>query len=112
MSRREEHQMARVDELAGGIYRISTTVQLPDTEFQFNQFLIDDECLALIHTGMYGLYDGVRDGIAEVLDPGKTGSMACTAAASRVMRSRTSPRTSRGAVLLSGQAARREVLPS
>ncbi len=63
--------MARVDELVDGIYRICTTVQLPDTEFQFNQFLIDDERPALIHTGMYGLYEGVRDGVAEVLDPGK-----------------------------------------
>src|ERR671916_1121943 len=63
--------MARVDELVDGIYRICTTVELPDTEFQFNQFLIDDERPALIHTGMYGLYEGVRDAIAEVLDPGK-----------------------------------------
>ncbi|MGI8921582.1 MAG: hypothetical protein ACR2HD_07900, partial [Solirubrobacteraceae bacterium] len=63
--------MARVDEVVDGIYRICTTVQLPDTEFQFNQFLINDERPALIHTGMYGLYEGVRDGVAEVLDPGK-----------------------------------------
>jgi flavorubredoxin len=61
--------MARVDALIDGIYRICTTVQLPDTDFQFNQFLIDDERPALIHTGMYGLYEGVRDGVAEVLDP-------------------------------------------
>jgi hypothetical protein len=66
--------MARVDELVDDIYRICTSVQLPDTEFQFNQFVIDDERPALIHTGMYGLYglyEGVRDGVAEVLDPGK-----------------------------------------
>ena len=63
--------MARVDELVDGIYRICTTVQLPYTDFQFNQFLIDDERPALIHTGMYGLYEGVRDGVAEVLDPSK-----------------------------------------
>ena len=63
--------MARVDELVDGIYRICTTFQLPDMEFQFSQFLIDDERPALIHTGMYGLYEGVRDGVAEVLDPGK-----------------------------------------
>src|SRR6266536_2497525 len=63
--------MARVDEIVDGIYRICTTVQLPDTEFQFNQFLIDDERPALIHTGMYWLYEGVHDGVAEVLDPGK-----------------------------------------
>jgi flavorubredoxin len=65
--------MSRVDELLDGIYRISTTVQLPDTEFQFNQFLIDDERPALIHTGMYPLYEQVRDAIGEVLDPGKLG---------------------------------------
>jgi flavorubredoxin len=63
--------VARVDELVDGIYRISTTVQLPDTEFQFNQFLIDDERPALVHTGIHGLYEGVRDGVAEVLDPSK-----------------------------------------
>jgi flavorubredoxin len=63
--------MARVNELVDGIYRISTTVQLPDTEFQFNQFLINDERPALIHTGMYDLYEGVREAIAEVLDPSK-----------------------------------------
>jgi flavorubredoxin len=65
--------MARVDELVDGIYRISTTVRLPDTDFQFNQFLIDDDRPALIHTGMYGLYEGVRNGIAEVLDPSRLG---------------------------------------
>jgi flavorubredoxin len=63
--------MARIDELVDGIYRISTTVQLPDTDFQFNQFLIDDKQPALVHTGMYGLYEGVRDAISEVLDPSK-----------------------------------------
>jgi hypothetical protein len=42
--------MARVDALVDGIYRICTTVQLPDTDFQLNQFLIDDERPALIHT--------------------------------------------------------------
>src|SRR5437763_16419984 len=63
--------MASVNELVDGIYRISTTVQLPDTEFQFNQFLIDDERPALIHTGMYGMYDDVRDAVAAVVDPGK-----------------------------------------
>jgi flavorubredoxin len=60
--------VARVDEL---VYRICTTVQLPDTEFQFSQFLIDDERPTLIHTGMYELSEGVRDGVAKVLDPSK-----------------------------------------
>jgi flavorubredoxin len=60
---------ARIDEIVDGIYRISTTVALDGLDFQFNQFLIDDERPALIHTGMYGLYDSVRGAISEVLDP-------------------------------------------
>jgi flavorubredoxin len=62
--------MARIDEIVDGIYRVSTTVD-EGFEFQFNQFLIDDERPTLIHTGMYGLYDGVRHAVAQVLDPGK-----------------------------------------
>jgi flavorubredoxin len=63
--------LARIDEIVDGIYRICTPVELPDYTFQFNQFLIDDERPALIHTGMYQLYEGVRDAVAEVLDPAK-----------------------------------------
>jgi hypothetical protein len=44
--------MARVDEIVKGVYRISTTFDLDGFAFQFNQFLIDDERPALIHTGM------------------------------------------------------------
>ena len=45
--------MARVDQVGDGIYRISTTVALGEGAFQFNQFLIDDEQPALIHTGLF-----------------------------------------------------------
>lgn len=62
--------MARIDEIVDGIYRISTTINSGGFDFQFNQFLIDDERPALIHTGMYVMYDDVRDAVAEVLDPG------------------------------------------
>jgi flavorubredoxin len=68
---KESRLMAQVDEIVDGIYRLCTPVELPNTTFQFNQFLIDDERPALIHTGMYQLYEGVRDAVAEVLDPGK-----------------------------------------
>lgn len=57
----------RIDHLTGGIYRISTWV--PQAGITFNQFLIDDERPALIHTGDYGLYEGIRDAIAKVMDP-------------------------------------------
>ncbi|MEX2252799.1 MAG: FprA family A-type flavoprotein [Thermoleophilaceae bacterium] len=64
--------MAQVDEIVDGIHRISTTVQLDiDVDFQFNQFVIDDERPALIHTGMYDMYDDVRAAVAEVVDPSK-----------------------------------------
>jgi hypothetical protein len=43
--------MARVDHLTGGIYRISTYV--PESRIGFNQFLIDDDEPALIHTGTF-----------------------------------------------------------
>jgi flavorubredoxin len=62
--------MARIDEIVDGIYRISTTFS-GEYDFQFNQFVIDDERPALIHTGMYGMYDDVRAAVAEVVDPSK-----------------------------------------
>jgi flavorubredoxin len=65
--------MARIDEINDGIYRISTTVEVDGRAFQFNQFLIDDERPALIHTGMHDMYESVRDAVAEVLDPGRLG---------------------------------------
>jgi flavorubredoxin len=60
----------RIDEIVDGIHRICTTVGSEDApDFQFNQFLIDDERPALIHTGMHQMYESVRSAVAEVLDP-------------------------------------------
>jgi flavorubredoxin len=61
--------MAQVDEMAKGIYRICTFE--PQSGLNFNQFLIDDEEPALIHTGMYQMYDDVRKAIGEVIDPSR-----------------------------------------
>ena len=61
--------MARVDEVAKGIYRISSVI--PGQPVAFNQFIIDDERPALVHTGMYPLYEDVRKAVAEVLDPAR-----------------------------------------
>ena len=58
----------RVDEIVDGIYRISTPSEFDIT---FNQFLIDDERPALIHTGVHQAYESVRDAVAEVLDPAR-----------------------------------------
>jgi flavorubredoxin len=61
--------MARVDEIVSGIYRISTTMGSGATAFQFNQFLIDDERPALVHTGLHQMYEDVHAAVAQVLDP-------------------------------------------
>jgi flavorubredoxin len=57
----------RIDEIVPGIYRISTWAD--DFGITMNQFLIDDERPALIHTGIHPLYEAVRRSISEVLDP-------------------------------------------
>jgi flavorubredoxin len=57
----------QIDHIAGGIYRISTWTE--PYGLTFNQFLIDDEQPALIHTGEYGSYENVRKAIGEVIDP-------------------------------------------
>ena len=59
----------RIDEIVGGIYRISTWQE--PYGITFNQFLIDDERPTLIHTGMRDLHDVIRKTIREVLDPAK-----------------------------------------
>ena len=61
--------MTRLDHLADGIYRISAYV--PASRISFNQFLIDDEKPALIHTGAFPMYDDVRAAVAQVLDPSR-----------------------------------------
>jgi flavorubredoxin len=64
----------RIDHIAGGIYRIATWAE--PFGITFNQFLIDDERPALIHTGEYEAYDGIRKAIAEVMDPARLAYVA------------------------------------
>ncbi|MBV9636309.1 MAG: hypothetical protein JOZ40_16940 [Methylobacteriaceae bacterium] len=66
---KEAMSMARVDHVTGGIYRISTYA--PEKRLSFNQFLIEDEEPALIHTGTFPMYADVRTAIAQVLDPSR-----------------------------------------
>ncbi len=61
--------MARVDHLTGGICRIS--MYAAEKRISFNQFLIDDDEPALIHTGTFPMYDDVRSAVAQVLDPSR-----------------------------------------
>lgn len=61
--------MTHIDQIVGGIYRISTMPK--DSPVGFNQFLIDDEQPALIHTGMAPMYADVCKAIGRVLDPSR-----------------------------------------
>src|SRR5437763_4939820 len=62
-----------VDEIAAGIYRISTPI--PPAAFPggftFNQFLVVDDEPLLFHTGMRGLFPLVRGAVARVIDPAR-----------------------------------------
>jgi len=57
-----------IDEIADGIYRISTPLALPDgSGFSFNQYLVVDEAPLLFHTGPRRLFAATRDAIARVM---------------------------------------------
>ncbi len=57
-----------VHEIADGIYRISTPVQIPGAGgFSFNQYLIVDDAPLLFHAGMRKMFPLVREAVASVL---------------------------------------------
>ena len=59
----------KVDEIADGIYRLSTWIPdvAPPAGFSFNQFLIDAEEPLLFHTGMRGLYPLVSEAVGRIV---------------------------------------------
>ena len=61
----------RVDEIADGIFRISTFVAevAPPAGFAFNQFLVRGEEPLLFHTGPRRLFPAVREAVAKLIDP-------------------------------------------
>jgi flavorubredoxin len=60
--------MTDVNEIADGIYRISTLVpDIGPTGFTFNQFLVDAEEPLLYHTGLHHLFPVVTEAIATVM---------------------------------------------
>jgi len=61
----------QVDEVASGIYRISTPVPDFPGGFTFNQFLVVDDEPLLFHTGMRTLFPAVREAVARVIDPAR-----------------------------------------
>ena len=61
----------RLDEIADGIFRISTFVPeiAPPAGFAFNQFLIMGDDPLLFHTGHRALFPAVRDAVARLIAP-------------------------------------------
>jgi flavorubredoxin len=67
----EEAMRTRVDEIADGIYRLSTFVPevAAPAGFVFNQFLVTGDEPLLFHTGTRRLFPMVRAAVACVIDP-------------------------------------------
>jgi len=64
-----KNNSTRIDEIANGIFRISTPVPpaaIPGG-FTFNQYLVVDDAPLLYHTGTKHLFPSVRDAIASVI---------------------------------------------
>ena len=61
----------RVDEIAGGIYRLSTFVPEigPPAGFVFNQFLVLGDEPLLFHTGPRRMFPLVREAVAKLIKP-------------------------------------------
>ena len=61
----------RIDEIAGGIYRLSTFVPevAPPAGFTFNQFLVLGDEPLLFHTGLRRMFPLVRGALARIIPP-------------------------------------------
>jgi flavorubredoxin len=64
------HTGTNVEEIAGGIYRINTPLDLPGgTAFSFNQYLVEDDEPLLFHTGPRRMFPLVSEAVGHVLPP-------------------------------------------
>ena len=61
--------MAKIDEIAPDLYRISEFV--PEFQLQFNHFLVKDDEPLLFHTGLKGMFPAIKEAVATVIDPAK-----------------------------------------
>ena len=69
MPHENNQQGTRIDQIASGIYRISTPIPpavIPGG-FTFNQYLVVDDAPLLYHTGPRKLFPQVRQAIASVM---------------------------------------------
>ena len=56
-----------IEEIASGIYRINTPLDIPGGAFSFNQYLVDDDEPLLFHTGARRLFPLVREAVERVM---------------------------------------------
>ena len=65
----DRQDATRIDEIADGIYRISTPVppSVIPGGFSFNQYLVVDDAPLLHHTGLSKMFPAVRDAIATII---------------------------------------------
>ena len=61
------HTGTNIEEIAEGIYRINTPVEIPGGAFSFNQYLVDDAEPLLFHTGPRRLFPLVSEAVRQVL---------------------------------------------
>jgi flavorubredoxin len=67
----KQRMATRIDEIADGIYRLSTYVPeiAPPAGFTFNQFLVQGDEPLLFHTGLWRMFPQVRDALARIIAP-------------------------------------------
>ena len=63
------HTRTNIQEIADGIYRINTPLDIPGGAFSFNQYLALDAEPLLFHTGPRRLFPVVSEAVAHVLPP-------------------------------------------
>jgi len=61
--------MARIDEIAPDVFRIS--ILAPQFDLQFNHFLVRDEDPLLYHAGYKGMFPELKETVTKLLDPAK-----------------------------------------
>src|SRR4030095_15776329 len=64
---RGDVSMAKINEIAPDLFRISVFV--PEIDLQFNHFVVRVEEPLLFHTGMRRMFPAVREAVARTIDP-------------------------------------------
>jgi hypothetical protein len=59
--------MARIDEIAPDLFRISGFI--PEINLQLNHFGVRDDEPLLFHTGTRRMFPAVREAVAKIIDP-------------------------------------------